>query len=157
VTAKAKITPVHDLPCACATARRAARALTQLYDGRLRQSGIEASQFSLLSVIDAMNGANQAAIGRMLELEKTTLSRNLQWLKRKGWIESVPAGGSKTDGRERRFILSVAGKQCLESAKPAWRAAQEQLQSALTAAEWETMWKVFRVVTQAAHRRRVKQ
>jgi DNA-binding MarR family transcriptional regulator len=149
--------PIPDLPCACATARRAARALSQLYDGRLRHSQIEASQFTLLSAIDAMNGANQATIGRMLELDKTSLSRNLQWLKRKGWIELSPAAPSQRDGRERRFVLSAAGKQRLEAAQPAWRAAQEQLQSELSAAEWETMWKVFRVVTQAARRLQEKQ
>jgi DNA-binding MarR family transcriptional regulator len=151
------VKPIPDLPCACATARRAARALTQLYDGRLRQSQIEASQFTLLSAIDGMNGANQAAIGRMLDLDKTTLSRNLQWLKRRGWIELSPADPLKNDGRERRFVLSVQGKQKLESAQPAWRAAQEQLQSELTAAEWETMWKAFRVVTEAAQRLRANQ
>ena len=148
---------IADLPCACATARRAARALTQLYDGRLRQSQIEASQYALLSAIDRMNGANQATIGRMLELDKTSLSRNLQWLKRKGWIELSAADPSKNDGRERRFVLSAEGRQKLESAQPAWQAVQEQLRSELSAAEWETMWKVFRVVTQAAQRLRALQ
>lgn len=147
----------HNLPCACATARRTARALTQLYDSSLRSSQIEASQFILLSAIDGLNGANQAAIGRMLDLDKTTLSRNLQWLKRKGWIESAPEDASRNDGRERRFVLSAAGKQHLEAAQPAWRAVQEQLRSELSAAEWETMWKVFRAVTQAVRRLQEKQ
>ena len=150
---KPKAAPGPDLPCACATARRAARALTQWYDARMRPSQIEASQFTLLSVLDAKQACNQAVIGRMLDLDKTTLSRNLQLLKRKGWIESSPA----EDGRERRFILSSAGKQRLAAAQPAWRDAQDQLRSELSAAEWETMWKAFRVVTQAANRLREKQ
>jgi len=139
---------IPDLACACATARRAARALTQAYDGRMRQSQIETSQFALLSALHACQGSNQAVIGRILDLEKTTLSRNLQWLKRKGWIELAPAD----DGRERRFVLTHAGRQKLESAQPAWRDAQEHLRSELSAADWETMWKIFRVVTEAAHR-----
>jgi DNA-binding MarR family transcriptional regulator len=149
---KPKAPPGPDLPCACATARRAARALTQLYDARLRQAQIEASQFTLLSVLDATRGCNQAVIGRMLDLDKTTLSRNLQLLKRNGWIESSPAD----DARERRFVLSSSGKQKLDAAQPAWQSAQEQLRAELSPTEWETMWKAFRVVTQAANRLREK-
>jgi DNA-binding MarR family transcriptional regulator len=149
---KPNAAPGPDLPCACATARRASRALTHLYDAHMRQSQLEASQFGLLSVLDATQGCNQAVIGRMLDLNKTTLSRNLQLLKRKGWIESSPAD----DARERRFVLSTAGKQRLEAAQPAWREAQDQLRSELTATEWEAMWKAFRAVTQAASRLREK-
>ena len=150
---KPKAAPGPDLPCACATARRAARALTQLYDARMRPSQIEASQFTLLSVLDARKGCNQAVIGRMLDLDKTTLSRNLQWMKRKGWIESSPAD----DARERRFVLSSSGKQKLDAAQPAWHSAQEQLRAELSPTEWEAMWKAFRVVTRAANRLREKQ
>lgn len=149
---KPKAAPIHDLPCACATARRAARALTQWYDARMRQGQLEASQFGLLSVLDATQGCNQAVIGRILDLDKTTLSRNLQLLKRKGWVEASPAD----DARERRFVLSDSGKQKLEAVQPAWRDAQEQLRAQLSPAEWETMWKAFRVVTQAANRLRAK-
>ena len=69
-----------DFPCACATARRAARALTQLYDGHLRASEIEATQFSLLALLSSLGPCHQAVIGERFALDKTTLSRNLKLL-----------------------------------------------------------------------------
>ena len=64
-----------DLPCACATVRRAARAVTQLYDGHLRASDIEGTQFALLSVLKSQAPCSQAAISERFALDKTTLSR----------------------------------------------------------------------------------
>src|SRR5471032_3058355 len=98
---------VADVACACATARRAARAVTQLYDGHLRASEIEAPQFALLSALHAQGPCSQSAIGDRLALDKTTLSRNLKLLRQNGWIETAGA----EDGRERRYVLSALGRR----------------------------------------------
>jgi DNA-binding MarR family transcriptional regulator len=135
-----------DIPCACATVRRAARAVTQLYDGHLRSSEIEGTQFALLSVLRSIGPCNQTAIGERFALDKTTLSRNLKLLKHKGWIEAAPAD----DGRERRYGLTAAGEARLAAARPAWRRAQEHLRASMTAKEWNAMWKAFRTLTVAA-------
>jgi len=102
-----------DLPCACATVRRAARAVTQLYDGHLRATEIEGTQFTLLSVLSSLGPCNQAAIGERFALDKTTLSRNLKLLKNKGWIEAAET----VDGRERRYVLTAAGGKRLAAAR----------------------------------------
>ena len=135
-----------DLPCACATARRMARVLTQLYDTHLRSAQIESSQFMLLSVLDGMPGSNQQTLGRMMGLDKTTLSRNLKRLEQKGWIETS-AGKNR---REHGFILTVAGRERLAAAKPAWSKAQQQLQLTMSTGEWAAMWETLRAVTRAA-------
>lgn len=135
-----------DIPCACATARRAARAMTQLYDAHLRAAGIEGPQFALLSALGAIGPCSQAAIGQRFALDKTTLSRNLKLLKKKGWIDAAPA----EDGRERRVALSAAGRKRLDAAQPCWRKAQQQLRRGMTRTEWDAMWKAFRIVTAAA-------
>src|SRR5437764_14499680 len=87
-----------DFPCVCATARRAARALTQMYDAHLQPAGIEGTQFALLSVIASIGPCSQAAIGHRFALDKTTLSRNLKLLRKKGWIADVES----VVARERR-------------------------------------------------------
>jgi len=138
---------LFDLPCACATVRRAARAVTQLYDRHLRASDIEGTQFALLSVLKSQGPCSQAAIGERFALDKTTLSRNLTLLKNKGWIESAAA----EDGRERRYVLTAVGERRLGAARPAWRRAQEHLRSSMTEKEWDAMWKAFRALTTAAH------
>ena len=135
-----------DLACACATARRAARAVTQLYDHHLRASEIGATQFALLSMLNGVGPCSQAAIGDGLALDKTTLSRNLALLRKKGWIETTPSA----DGRERRYVLSKIGRSRLAAAQSAWRRAQEQLRASMTAKDWDAMWKTFRTLTEAA-------
>ncbi len=134
------------LVCACATARLTARAITQLYDSRLRASGVEASQFGLLSILNKRPGCSQAAVGRFLSMDKTTVSRNFKVLKQKGWIE--PFAGK--DSREHSFRLTPLGRERLEAARPLWKAAQEQLRSKMSAEEWESMWNVLGTVRKAA-------
>jgi DNA-binding MarR family transcriptional regulator len=134
------------IPCACATVRRAARAVTQLYDGHLRSSEIEGTQFGLLSALGSQGPCRQSAIGRRFALDKTTLSRNLKLLRNKGWIETAAA----EDGRERRYVLTPAGQKRLAAARPAWRRAQEHLRSSMTAKEWDAMWTLLNAMTAAA-------
>ncbi len=135
-----------DLPCACATARRMARVLTQLYDSHLRSAQIEASQFTLLSALEGMPGCNQRTLGGMMAFDKTTLSRNLKRLEERGWIE--PCAGKNR--KERGFILTDAGRERLTAARPEWSKAQQQLKSSMNPAEWATMWDAFRTVTKGA-------
>ena len=138
---------IPGLICACASARRAARALTQLYDGCLSAHGVEVPQFALMSMLDANGPTNQAAMGRRFGLEKTTLSRNLRVLERKGWI-AIAAGD---DARERCARLTAAGRRRLAAARPAWHDAQTRLKSAMTDTNWTAMWRALRVITAAAH------
>jgi DNA-binding MarR family transcriptional regulator len=140
--------PPHapDLSCACAATRRAARAVTQLYDSYLRASDIEGTQYGLLSVLGSIGPCSQAAIAHRFALDKTTLSRNLKLLRRKGWIETVPTD----DGRERRYVLSKSGEKRLAVAKPTWRRVQQRLRDSMTASEWDAVWKALHVLTTAA-------
>ncbi len=78
-----------ELGCACATARQVARVLTQLYDSRLRSSGIEAPQFALMLTLDNEGPCSQSVLGRRYALDKTTMSRNLRLLQRRGWVRVV--------------------------------------------------------------------
>jgi DNA-binding MarR family transcriptional regulator len=137
-----------DLACACATARQVARVLTQLYDRSLRDTGMQAPQFALLMTLNKQGPSSQIALGRRYALDKTTVSRNLKSLNRKGWIESSGAG----DGRERQFRLTADGRAHLAAGLPAWKKAQSQLRASMTEEQWNAMFRAFRTVTQAAQR-----
>jgi DNA-binding MarR family transcriptional regulator len=137
---------VEAVACACATIRRASRAVTQLYDSWLREHGVEGPQFALLSMLDRLGECNQATMGQRFDLDKTTLSRNLKLLKQRGWI-AFTAGA---DARERRVVLTAEGRRRLAAAKPAWRRAQSHLRSALDQHDWDTMLRVLDGVTSAA-------
>jgi DNA-binding MarR family transcriptional regulator len=123
--------------------------VTQLYDEELR-ARLPASQFALLSAIAHRPNSNQSALARTLAFDKTTLSRNLALLKKNGWV----AYGATDDQRERGLRLTAAGADLLAAARPGWRRAQKRLQSAMTAAQWNAMWRVLRDVTNSAYQAR---
>jgi DNA-binding MarR family transcriptional regulator len=135
-----------DIECACASVRRAARLVTQIYDEELR-GHLEASQFALLSALEQQSDCSQSMLARALGMDKTTVSRNLSLLATKGWIERQTA----TDQRERGFRLTPAGCRLLKAARPAWRRAQARLRSAMTGEQWDQMRQAFRNLTNAAY------
>ena len=137
-----------DFTCACATARHVARTLTQLYDRALRGSGLEAPQFALLMTLEQQGPCTQAALGQHHALDKTTVSRNVRWLERQGWIRSAPGA----DRRVRELQLTAEGRRRLAAAKPEWRRAQDQLRSEMTSREWKAMFAAFTAASAAAGR-----
>lgn len=143
---KAKPDSTGELACACAAARRTARAVTQLYDDILRAHHIEGAQFALLTMIDKSGECTQASLAERFDFDKTTVSRNLRLLAQKKWIEFARG----EDGRERRVRLTSAGRTRLAAAKPAWRAAQDRLRASMNQRDWNQMLELFGRVTKAA-------
>ena len=150
---KRRTTNAHTAPhalvesaCACATARQVARLFTQLYDGWLSETGLQAPQFALLMTLDAHGSVSQAVLGRRYALDKTTMSRNLKLFERKGWVTASGAD----DKRERRFAITAAGHARLAAARPEWKKAQEQLRAGMTAIQWHAMFDAFRIAARAA-------
>ena len=134
--------------CACATARHVARTLTQLYDLALKDSGLEAPQFALLMAIDHLGPCNQSALAEQYALDTTTVSRNLKWLERQGWVHAA-IGKNR---RERELTLTAEGHKRLTAAQPKWRRAQALLRSEMSDAEWNAMFRAFGKISAAAHR-----
>ena len=107
--------------CQCLAARRRARAITRLFDEKLRPHGLRATQFSVLVGL-ALGGPRPiGALAEALGLEHTTLTRGAARLERNGWIGT----DRSTDGRERPLRLTPAGRRKLEDAFPAWQEAQD--------------------------------
>lgn len=133
------------LPCALAATRRTARLMTQFYDACLEEAGIEAAQFALLMALDTAKDKGQAALGQMLGMDKTTLSRNLKVLREKGWVETV----AREDARRRYVSLTAEGRARLREAKPAWRRAGERFRAGMTEREWAAMWSSLEAMMRA--------
>jgi DNA-binding MarR family transcriptional regulator len=130
-----------ELMCACATVRRASRLVTRRYDQHLREFGLEATQFALLSAVEAQPGKSQVALGAALGLEKATLSRNLRLMETKGWVRV-----------ERGVALTEEGRALMARAKTGWRQAHAELQGAMGNDDWEAMGRGLRAMTEAADR-----
>jgi DNA-binding MarR family transcriptional regulator len=133
--------------CALASTRRAARLLTQLYDSYLAEYGIEAGQFALLMMVDAMAERGQAGIAQALGMDKTTLSRNLKVLRQRGWVESEAGSG---DARRRELSLTTEGRSVLVKAQPGWRRAQEAFREQLKGLEFPQLFETMERISLAA-------
>jgi DNA-binding MarR family transcriptional regulator len=119
------------LPCACANLRRAARVITQLYDDALRPSGLRITQFTLLQALHYAPEISQKQLAELLEIDTTTLTRTLGFLRGKGWLRSERA----SDRRELRLRLTAAGKREYERVLPYWHSAQNRLRLELGEAD----------------------
>jgi DNA-binding MarR family transcriptional regulator len=107
--------------CHCLAARREARALTRLYEEKLRPHGLRATQFSVLAALSLKGPTPVSELADLLGLERTTLTRSAAVMERNGWIGEAPSA----DGRERPLRLTGKGRAKVEGAYPAWREAQE--------------------------------
>src|SRR5690349_20808829 len=106
--------------------RRAPAALepgvTNLYDDALRPLGLKVSQLNILIVTAKLGLARPAQVCEILQLDASTLSRNVKPLQAHGWLEVVP----EEDARAQPFRLTPQGKRLIEKAVPAWDQAQRQ-------------------------------
>jgi DNA-binding MarR family transcriptional regulator len=107
--------------CHCLIARKTARALTRHYEKYLRPHGLRATQFSVLAALTLKGPTRLGELARMLDLERTTLTRVAGLLKARDWITD----GETSDGRERLLYVTDAGRSVLNAALPAWLEAQQ--------------------------------
>ena len=102
------------------------RVVTGIYDEALRPFGLRVAQLNLMVAIAKMGGqATAAGVGKFLLIEKSTLSRDLERMLQRGWIERA------SDGRSRRLHVTEEGRRLLERTLPAWEKAQSQAQRLL--------------------------
>lgn len=106
--------------CRCLAARREARALTRLFEGRLRPYGLRATQFSVLSALALKGPTPVSELAEFLVLERTTLTRVAAVMTRNGWLTIA----ADPDARRRPLRITPAGRRKVEAAFPAWQEAQ---------------------------------
>lgn len=109
--------------CICTHLRRAARGVSRHYDEALAGFGVNVAQFSLLRHLQRLDRPSITALAEAMGLERSTLGRNLRVLEADGLV----AMGEGDDQRNRVVLLTVAGKQLLHVAHPAWEQAQKEL------------------------------
>jgi DNA-binding MarR family transcriptional regulator len=98
------------------------RVVTNLYDDALRPLGLKVSQLNILVVTARLGLARPAQVCDILQLDASTLSRNVRPLQAHGWLEVVPG----EDARAQPFRLTPQGKRLIEKAVPAWEEAQRR-------------------------------
>ena len=100
--------------------------MTRIYDAHLAAQAIKVTQYSLLA--NAARGERTVSeFAAELEMDRSTLSRNLAPLAAQGWV-SVSIGA---DPRSRSISVTAAGRRKLKAALPLWRKAQCEVESIL--------------------------
>jgi len=121
--------------CACSNVRKAARAVTQLFDELLQPTGLRSTQFTLLVAVALLGEAPVTQLSRALLMDRTTLARNLKPLESLGLL-TIEAG---TDRRRHQVQLTERGCQALASALPYWEQAQHQVVTRLGQEQWHAL------------------
>jgi DNA-binding MarR family transcriptional regulator len=80
------------------------------------------SQMNILVATAKLGVAHPARVCDILHLNTSTLSRNVERMRARGWLEVVLAD----DARAQPFRLTTQGRRILERAIPAWETAQKQ-------------------------------
>jgi DNA-binding MarR family transcriptional regulator len=106
--------------CVCSALRRASRAVTQHFEASFRGTGLRVTQFTLLATLIQTGPLPTSALAGRLGLERTTLTRNLQLLEKKGLV----AVAGDEDRRVRRIAVTRKGEAAAAAALPAWKRAQ---------------------------------
>lgn len=120
--------------CLATRVRQLSRIVTRVYDDAMRPLGITASQYTLLAQLASRDGITAVEIGGDLDIEKSTLSRNLKRLLELGHIIMDPPAGR----RGRGLHLTPKGQAVLKDAFPIWQDAQRNT-TAVMGAESRTM------------------
>jgi DNA-binding MarR family transcriptional regulator len=132
--------------CACFNFRKASRAVTQLFDSVLQPAGLRSTQFVVLVAIQAEGAMELPDLARALNVDRSTLTRNLQPLARAGLLRI--AGGRSRASSAR---LTPKGRRALAAAIPLWEVAQARFVEQLGGRRWESMLKGLHRVVDAAH------
>jgi DNA-binding MarR family transcriptional regulator len=113
--------------CLAARTRLVSRVITSVYDEALRPVGLTSSQMVILTALAKAGGVQPAELCDILLVDKSTLSRNVDRMEKRGWVTREECA----DARSHRLLLSEKGQRVLEEAVPRWRKAQSEAEALL--------------------------
>lgn len=114
--------------CYCSLLRAATRRIGSVYDDALAPLGVNVAQYSLLRLIERLQPISFTELGRVAELDRSTVGRNVRVLERIGLVET---GRGEDDQREAVVRLVALGCQVLEQAAPLWDECQREIETRL--------------------------
>lgn len=109
----------------CFAIRQAARYVSQLYDRHLSNVGLTITQFSLMGRLKRVGPMSMKQLAEAMKMQRTTLVRTIQPLRRNGLISSDVLGA---DVRALSIALTPAGEARLKAGREHWYAAQAEFE-----------------------------
>ena len=137
--------PMLGINCTCANLRMASRVVTQLYSTVLGPSGLNGSQFTLISWLAKKGPLSMNELAGIVVTDRTTLTRNLGPLQRKGLVDIAPG----EDRRVRMVSITEAGRATYQRAKQLWAEAQATMVERLGETDWGKLIEALRATVAA--------
>ena len=106
--------------CLGLASRQAARTISRVFERHFRGAGIRSTQFSLLVQLMRRGPLSIGELAQHLGIERTTLTRNVALVEKKGLVDSAPG----EDARSRIISVTRKGQAAVAAALPKWHKAQ---------------------------------
>jgi DNA-binding MarR family transcriptional regulator len=129
--------------CTAANLRRATRAISGLFDEAIRPTGLRISQMGLLVALALAEEATVSKLAGLMDLDRTTMTRNLGPLEREGLVASKTGD----DARNRVLCLTEKGRAALKAALPIWERVQARVVKGLGDARWKGLLRDLEATT----------
>jgi DNA-binding MarR family transcriptional regulator len=113
--------------CVGGCIRKLNRMVTAIYDAALAGAGVKTSQFSVLIAVTNRGKARPAELTKLLQMDESTLSRNVERMCARGWLRLHP----DQDRRSHLIEVTDKGQALIRRSLPAWRRAQEAVSQRL--------------------------
>jgi DNA-binding MarR family transcriptional regulator len=97
------------------------RVITGLYERALKPLDVKISQASILVLLSVRGESSPADIGRILQMEKSTVSRNVSRMRKKNWLEVT----SREDGQPQAINVTPKGRELIHAFHAQWTKAQK--------------------------------
>lgn len=123
------ISAAEVLGCVNARLRMLSRRVNKIYLRELKPLGISSGQqLTVLFMIGKIGTISQHELGKLLFLQRSTVSRELEGLVRKGFIRK------SNDTKSPEISMTELGSAFVKSALPKWARAQEKVMQLIGAA-----------------------
>jgi DNA-binding MarR family transcriptional regulator len=109
--------------------------VTNIFDSALSQFGVKLNQVSILVFVHLAGEVGYDVLCRQLKMEKSTASRNIERMKKKGWLDMA----SVNEGRRKFLRITPAGEVLLGKVHGAWEDAQRKALNLLGEGEAEVL------------------
>ena len=117
----------YNFSCKCTRLRKASNNITKIYDSALIKAGLKITQFSTLKNIQKLGKTNIRDLSSELELDRTTVLRNIEKL-----IEmDLVSYKYENDDKNKIIQLTTVGKRKLREAIIIWEETQHKYIKAL--------------------------
>jgi DNA-binding MarR family transcriptional regulator len=99
------------------------RMITSIYDDALGEAGLKTSQFNLLVAAANLEETRPGELAKVLEMDESTLSRNVERMCARGWLRLEP----DQDRRSHLIKVTDKGMALIRKGYPAWEKAQDEV------------------------------